>query len=547
MKRRRRNTVEPDALDLLEEAAHLLRRLPARAGAAYLVGTVPFVLGVLFFVAWMSRGADAGRSLAAAALGLAVLHPWMKCWQAVAAEEALAVLEHREPLRPGATAWPGIAAEQLRFHTVGLAACLPALIATLPFAWVFAYFQGATVLGVSKKGMLHSACLAHARAWPRQNHFILALLGLMGPVVLLNVAAAIYAVPFLLRTLFGMGTIFATGGWNPFNTTFLAAACGVAFLVVDPFVKAVYAVRCHRCAALRTGADLLARVRTGGARAGAAVSLACALLLVAATPPAAADDGAPVAPAPALTAGEVDAALERVLARPEFAWRLPPAPLDAAVERGALASLVDSIVKWTSRMVRALGRLIEEVFDALSGDDGPVVTDRSGSASLEGLVGLLRTLLPVLGLALLGAVAWFGWRWWAGMRAAPAPTAPPITTPVLEREDVTADVLPEDGWMRLAAELRARGEARGALRALFLGSLAALAARGALVLARHKSNRDYERELARRGGLAQAGIPEVFAENRRAFERAWYGRHAVGTAEVERFEANVRRIRGGDA
>src|ERR1700733_8371753 len=69
------------------------------------------------------------------------------------------------------------------------------------------------------------------------------------------------------------------------------------------------------------------------------------------------------------------------------------------------------------------------------------------------------------------------------------------SAPDLRDENVGADQLPEDGWTKLARELLAKGELRLALRAFYLASLAHLADRNLINLARFKSNRDYEREL----------------------------------------------------
>ena len=71
------------ALDLIDEAVHLLRRAPAGLLAVYYVGAMPFVLGLLYFWADMSRSAFAEKHLAASALGLAGLFIWMKCCQSV--------------------------------------------------------------------------------------------------------------------------------------------------------------------------------------------------------------------------------------------------------------------------------------------------------------------------------------------------------------------------------------------------------------------------------------------------------------------------------
>jgi hypothetical protein len=123
---------------------------------------------------------------------------------------------------------------------------------------------------------------------------------------------------------------------------------------------------------------------------------------------------------------------------------------------------------------------------------------------------------------------------------AQAEAMPPA--PDLDDERTGADQLPEDGWLQLARELLGRGELRLALRAYYLASLAHLAERNLIVIARHKSNRDYERELVRRAHA----VPELtglFSANVSIFDRAWYGRHDVTVEGLESFAANVSRMK----
>ena len=82
------------------------------------------------------------------------------------------------------------------------------------------------------------------------------------------------------------------------------------------------------------------------------------------------------------------------------------------------------------------------------------------------------------------------------------------------------------------------------MRAFYLASLAHLAARNLISLARFKSNRDYERELGRRAH-SLPGLLSVFGDNLLIFERSWYGMHEADREVVGRFEANVERIRAG--
>jgi hypothetical protein len=115
--------------------------------------------------------------------------------------------------------------------------------------------------------------------------------------------------------------------------------------------------------------------------------------------------------------------------------------------------------------------------------------------------------------------------------------------PDLESNDVAGDELPVDGWTKLALELLERGELRLAMRAFYFSSLAHLAARNLVNIARFKSNRDYERELFRRSH-ALPELSNTFSENVSIFDRVWYGLHEINADLLQHFRSNVERIRG---
>jgi hypothetical protein len=119
---------------------------------------------------------------------------------------------------------------------------------------------------------------------------------------------------------------------------------------------------------------------------------------------------------------------------------------------------------------------------------------------------------------------------------------PVAARPDLTDENVAADQLPEDGWLNMAREMMEQGNLLLALRALYLASLAHLAAREMITIAIFKSNREYESELRRRA----RALPEVqnaFSQNVAAFDRAWYGLHEVTRDALQEFETNLGRIR----
>jgi len=85
--------------ELIEEATHLLRTAPVTVLASYYLGSLPFILGLLYFWADMSRDPYAPQHLTAAALGLALLFLWMKFWQVIFARKLRALISV-EPTAP---------------------------------------------------------------------------------------------------------------------------------------------------------------------------------------------------------------------------------------------------------------------------------------------------------------------------------------------------------------------------------------------------------------------------------------------------------------
>ncbi len=549
----------PGALEVIEEATHLLRRAPGSVIAAYFAGSLPFVLGFLYFWSDMSRSAYADDRCAPAALGLAVLFVWMKTWQGVFARQLRAILGGAPVPRWTLRRTGRLVTAQAFLQPTGLVLLPLAFVATLPFGWVFAAYQSLTAQSDGASGSARSACrraLAQAALWPRQNHIVLLVLFLFGLFVFLNVLSVFLVAPQLLKTLLGVETTFTRSPWSAFNTTLLASAAGVSYLCFDPLVKAAYALRVYYGESLRTGEDLLARLepfqaasrpeaRTENRVARKTVIGLLGFLCISGTLSAAPETSEPPPPAPRSTVSgpDLDRAITQVMGRSEYAWRLPRDRASAdEVERGWIAKLLDSLhntirqgLQWIDR---TLGKVWAWLRKALFGgeDDLEAGTGAGWVALQRGLL----WLLIVLAACILGALAW---RVWKGRARSVEVSALPLSAaPDVAREDLSASQLPEDAWLTLARDLLAKGEARLALRALYLASLARLAGLGLISIARFKSNHDYERELRRRAHTLP-DLLSAFSQNVAAFERVWYGIHAATDEAISRFTANLERIR----
>ena len=84
------------AFDLAEDAVRLVQSAPRGLIVAYYVGSLPFVMGLLYFWADMSQSAFAYSRCATSALGVALLFVWMKTWQAIYGRGLLAFVARRD-------------------------------------------------------------------------------------------------------------------------------------------------------------------------------------------------------------------------------------------------------------------------------------------------------------------------------------------------------------------------------------------------------------------------------------------------------------------
>jgi hypothetical protein len=266
--RQRRQQGRP-ALDLIEEAVHLLRTAPAGALAAYYVGTLSFVLGLLYFWADMSRSPYARQHVVEAALGVTLLFVWMKFWQALFARQLRAFVSGEAPPPLTARRCFRIVVAQAALQPTGLFLLPLAALTAFPLPWFYAFYQNLTALADSNAPgpwELARRSAKQARLWPQQNHFALFCLSLFAVFVFLNGCVGCGMLPHLIKMLFGIETVFSRGGWAMLNTTFFATMACLTYLCLDPILKTVYVLRCFYGDSIRSGADLRAELRLAGAR-----------------------------------------------------------------------------------------------------------------------------------------------------------------------------------------------------------------------------------------------------------------------------------------
>ena len=252
------------ALDLLEEAVHLLRRAPYQLLLQYYTGTFPFILGFLYFWADMSRGAFAQKHVAESALGVSFLYVWMKCWQSVFCINLHSFLMELDPQPFSFPRILRLIATNLIIQSYAIFALPISALLLLPFGWTIAFFQSLLVIGDATDLNLRKVIRKSwrlASLWPAQNHRVLIVLSLFMGVVFLNLGMLLLFIPDLLKTLFGIETVFTLSGFHVLNTTFLSVLIGLTYLCVDPLLACIYTLRVFYGESLETGADLASELK----------------------------------------------------------------------------------------------------------------------------------------------------------------------------------------------------------------------------------------------------------------------------------------------
>jgi len=368
-----------------------------------------------------------------------------------------------------------------------------------------------------------------------------------GVVTALNVGIALLLLPWLLKILFGIETIFSISGEHVMNSTFFAVVFSLCYLFLDPLMKACYCLRCFYGESIQTGEDLKVELRSR-ARLGPVAALLIALLLIFApfnkslaqsSHAAVSGKGNPI------SAQQLNSAIETIIHYPEYSWRLPrERPPEIETKHSAFYDFIDSIIntlktgwsyikKGLSKAWNFIKKILSRVMPPLPKLEKP---DSHWTAFSR-----VWIIIPLSCIVIV--LAFLTWKAWRNRRARTvtaevAAQSPPDIT----REDLDATALPEEGWVNLAAELMEKGELRLALRAFYLAMLAYLARQEFITLAKYKSDREYELELRRRSH-SQPLLAVVFAENRALFENGWYGLHEVTHGIMERFSQNQEEIR----
>ncbi len=538
---------EKKPFDLIDEAFHILRNRPVRRLTAYYTGALPFILGLLFFWAEMSKSAFARQNCAAAAFGITILFIWMKCWQVF-----FTLNLNRELSAVKGDSWNKkqffrMLVAQTFWHATGFIAIPLSLIFLIPFPWVYAFYQNLSVIHEPENAKImevYRRAAYQAKLWPLQNHFVLSVFILLALFVFLNTAISIFLFPQLLKKFFGIETIFTMSGISIFNTTFLAVTISLTYLFLDPVIKAVYTLRCFYGRSLRTGEDIKVEFRGEKiAKKSAAILVILACLIVVDFP---GNTFATNAKTDKTTTGEsvvspksLKKSIDSVMGRREFIWRTPKQIVEEETEKERnrfLGWIIDGLEKVFETLDDWIGKFFDWM-DDLWPEFEPA--DAGGKIKMPATKKILYIIFGCL-LLIIAVLLAKRLRSW---KKEPEKTAAAVDIPRPDPgdESVRADEYPADEWMEMSEELMKKGQYRAAIRSIYLAILSWLSEKRLISVAKYKSNREYLVELQRKGHETD-DICKLFSRLVHRFDRTWYGMYDVGPDDVRQFMTDRERI-----
>lgn len=550
-RRVKKRRVETGAVQVLEEAFHLVRSVDLYYFWIYFCGTIPFAVALLYFVADMSRSYTADRDAAFNAAVVTVTYFWMRFCQ------ARFCLGIRETISPG---FISRNKGKKRFqqvmslfllHSIQAPLLLIGVFLMIPLGWVIAARENLSALALADTEParplrdLLADSYRHSHYQWAQNHGILLVFCFLALFMWINLVGTCVMLANLGKAIFGIESFFTL---NPLaavlNSTFVLGTFLLTYLILSPLMKAAYTLRCFYAESQTTGADLLSRLasaaekrKNGMAHGAPSLQLVLVALAVSSfslTHPLQADETP--------NAEEFRQEIERTLEQKKYQWQLSRRTAGDEIapdDRSWLSARIQELAESINRVVKSITEWIENSLEEMSKRERGG-NSRGASSDTKVFQGLSSTMSIALTVLVIGLILWIVFALYRKHKSTVEVELEEegLSGPIdLESEDIVATQLPEDEWMRLAREQLGQGDRRLAVRALFLATLSNLGENGVLRIARFKSNRDYRSELERKM-RREVDLLEAFGRNTGLFERTWYGLHEVSDEMVEAFLSN---------
>jgi hypothetical protein len=545
------HTNHKNTFDIIEESILVLRSIPNYWYLFYLVGTLPFVFGFVYYWTEMSRNVLTDNSIVSLSLLLAFLFIWMRCWQSIFMRFVQAFVCGEKICNFNFSVIGRLIAAHIILQPCSIILRLFSWILLFSFSWVYAFFQNVIVLAGEEDNQLQNIyheSLKQSILWQTQNILFIIVSFVLRFIVFINIFLCAIIIPYLLKTLLGINTLFSSGLWYVGDTTFLVTILALTYLCSDPLVKTFYMLRCFYGTSINKGrdikADLQSLIKQKAVLLFCVIGFSiCTCCFFQSTLIAATQSNIPVVNNHVVSSLNLDKAIHSEMQHPRYKWKLPKvhSQLNDASRPRFVQRIIDwlkSILDWIGEKIKAIANWIKDRF---KNSPEPDVKDSSTwfdkLTAGKAIVILLSGIVLVVLFAILAKYNFF-----RQIRNKQKDEIDINTTLDIKDENITADQLPDDEWVAMAKDLLEKGEKTLALRAYFLSILSQLGQKKLITIKLFKTNRDYLNEVINKTHVFPM-LSTPFSQNVKLFEYAWYGLHDVTSEILEKFINNLEIIK----
>ncbi len=545
------NTNYKNTFDIIEESLLVLRSIPSHWYLLYLCGTLPFIFVFVYYWTEMNRNVMTDNSIVSLSFILAFLFIWMRCWQSI-------FMRLIQAFVCGESACDfsfSVIGRLITAHIVLQPCCIILRILSwillFSFSWVYAFFQNIIVIAGEKDNQLRNIyheSLNQSTLWQTQNILFIIVSFVFRFIVFINILLCAIIIPYLLKTLLGIDTLFSSGLWYVGDTMFLVTILALTYLCSDPLVKTFYLLRYFYGSSINKGRDIkadlysLAKEKT--------ILIFCIIGFSICTScffqnplNAGQQSNSSVLNNHIVSNNNLDKAIRSEMQHPKYKWKLPKehSQLNNASRPHFIQKLIDwikSIINWIKEKIRAIGNWIKSFFKFspnLDIKDSSTWFDKITAGKT--IVILLSVIVLVVLFSILAKYNFF-----RRVKNEQKKEADTNLHPDIKDENITADQLPDDEWLVLAKNLLNKGEKTLALRAYFLSILSHLGQNKLITIKLFKTNRDYLNEVINKAHVFPM-LSTPFSQNVKLFECAWYGLHNVTNEILEKFINNLEFIK----
>lgn len=499
------------ANDILSEAFTLLKSTSQDLWFIYCIGTFPFLVSLMYFVTDMSYSISSNHELLFRSVIMSIAFIWMKGCQALFA----AGLYEQRTLSKIEYQWRDIRIwfAQGIIQVWSWPVLIIASLLMLPFAWCCAFFQNAAVFSKQPLSKLIKTSMEQTQWCPGQNHALIAYISIFSLFIFLNIATSIYFVFYIAEVFFNIESDFSLSISTIFNTTYIFVCLALSFLVIDPLIRAVYAVRCFYSMSTKTGLDLKVRLKSISA-------LSLYLLLLIPNFGSYADEKVQQNQLTPIWQNS----LQKAKQQPYYRWRRPK--VDQAQEDSESWSIwiVKKTFEWANSIGQSFKKPMKKFFKWLGSwfeGRSPKNTSSESSFSWSDSVQIISWFfLCILSVGLLIIIIKH-YRLSKRSNIKSPTLAQNVTSSDLERDDWIDISTDSQRWKELAEQCAKAKDWKKAIRAYFLYALSNLSEHQWIELRKTKSNRDYKSELQSRLNIYKVPIDD-FGYLIHQYESAWF-------------------------